>query len=212
MNIILPMPNSLHGKSKVIKLTLLALTLLSFFVATWAIWQHNQFQQAALSKTRTELQGLTIKASKDIEAIFRKAMGKVDFIAKNLSSGQLDKSGMLQQIKSLVAENPNYYGSSITYPPYGYDTTKRLYAPYFHRVIGESSKLELAQIEDSYDYTEPDYDWFVRPMKEGRSCFGKPYWDPVGETYMITYSSIFYDPDFNSGNKNSLLYCPILRV
>jgi hypothetical protein len=191
-------------QKNIISRILLALTLLSFLAATWVIWQHIQFRQVAFTKTKTELQGLTIKATQDIEAIFRKAMGKVDFIARNLSSGHLDQSGMLQQIQLLVAEDPNYYGSSITFRPYGFDNAKRLYAPYFHRIIGDSSKLELAQIEESYDYTEPDYDWFVRPMKEGRSCWGEPYWDPVGGTYMITYSSVFYDPDSNSGNKTPL--------
>ena len=187
-------------------------TILSFFVAAGAIYQHLKFQRESFEKANSDLQSLTIKATQDIEAIFRKAMIKVNATADKLSTGKINGAEIQEQIRSLILENPNYHGSSITYPPYGYDTTKRLYAPYFHRVIGDSSKLELAQIEHSYDYTEPDYDWFVRPMKEGRSCFGKPYSDPVGETYMITYSSIFYDPDFNSGNKNSLLYCPILRV
>jgi hypothetical protein len=158
------------------------------------------FKRDNFQKTKTELQDLTIQATKDIETIFKQAMVKVDDIANGISSGHRDQTEILQQVKTLVASNPNYYGSSITFRPYGYDPAKRLYAPYYHRVIGEEGKLELARIEDSYDYTEQDYDWYVRPMKDGNS-WGEPYWDPAGKTYMITYSSVFYDNNSISGEK-----------
>ncbi len=193
-----------NRKKKNIKfLVLLTLTVLSFIASAGFIWHHIQFQRETFAKTKTELQNLTINATKDIESIFRQAMGKVDSIAHNLSSGNIDKSEILLQIKSLVAENPNYYGSSVSYRPYGYDDTRRLYAPYYHRVFGDMGRLELSQIEDSYDYTKQDYDWFVRPMKQG-SCWGEPYWDPAGKTYMITYSSVFYEKNPNPDIKKPL--------
>lgn len=197
------MPDLPQRRNKVIKLTLLAFTVLSFLAAATAIFQHIKYQRESFEKTKTELQNLTVKATQDIEAIFRKAMGKVDAIADKLSTGKINGAEIQEQIRSLILENPNYYGSTIAYRPYGYEPNKRLYAPYYHRVNKETGNLEFFQLEDSCDYTKPDPDWFVRPMEKG-SGWGEPYWDPAGKIFMITYSSVFYDSDSSTSKKTPL--------
>jgi hypothetical protein len=184
-------------------LILLILTLLSFIAATNSIWHHIRYQQETYANTKTVLRNLTLKATEDIEAIFKQAMGKVDIIADKLTNGKMGKPEILQQIQALVLENPNYYGSTIAYRPYGYEPNKRLFAPYFHRLNREGGNLEFFQLEDSCDYTQPDPDWFVRPMKEG-SSWSEPYWDPAGKAFMVTYSSVFYELDSSTGKKTPL--------
>jgi hypothetical protein len=187
-------------KRKLVFAVFLILSVLSFVAASLAIWQHIRYQQETFAKTKTELQSLTLKATKDIESIFKQAMAKVDTIANKLTSGRIQKSEIQEQIRNIILQNPNYYGSTICYRPYGYDPSKRLFAPYYHRINSESDKLEFLKLEDQYDYTKPEYDWFVRPMNSG-SSWGEPYWDPAGKTYMITYSSVFYDYDSGTDRK-----------
>lgn len=179
---------------------LLVLSVLSFIAVTNSIWHHIRYQQETFAKTKTELKSLTLKATQDIESIFKQAMGKVDIIAEKLSTEKVGKSEILQQIQALVLENPNYYGSTVAYRPYGYKPDKRLFAPYYHRINRDIGELEFFQLEDSCDYTEPDPDWFVRPMEKG-SGWGEPYWDPAGKAFMITYSSVFYEHDSSAGKK-----------
>lgn len=193
------LPDPYPNKKRISFLILCAMSVICFFGASVTIWHHIQYQQDNFAKTKVELQLLTIKATQDIEAIFKQAMGKVDTIANNLTSGKIDKSDISNQIQALVLQNTNYYGSTICYRPFGFDQGKRLFAPYFHRTDGASNHLEFIQLEDQYDYTKPEYDWFSRPMRSGNS-WGEPYWDPAGKTYMITYSSVFYDHD-SSGKK-----------
>lgn len=190
------------GKNRAF-IILLLLSGFSFVAAAGAIWHHIQYRRETFAKTKDELQRLTVKATQDIEVIFKQAMANVDSVAGELTGGQIDKSGVLPQIRSLILKNPNYYGSTICYRPYGHDPAIRLFAPYYHRINGESGELEFVKLEDQYDYTKPEFDWFVVPMKEGNR-WGEPYWDPAGKTYMITYSSVFYDRDPKTGKKTPL--------
>jgi len=199
-----PSPSNQNTKKKRIAfIILLVFAVLNFIAASDAIWHHIRYQRETFAKTKTELKSLTLKATQDIEAIFKQAMGKVDIIADKLTTGMIGKFEISQQIQSLVLENPNYYGSTIAFRPYGYESDKRLFAPYYHRINRESRDLEFFQLEDSCDYTEPDPDWFVRPMKDG-SGWGEPYWDPAGKAFMITYSSVFYEQVFSIGKKTPL--------
>lgn len=199
-----PFVNELYtGKKRLTLTILLIFSLLSFVITFGLVWNHIQFQQHTVSKTKTELQELTVKATQDIESIFKRAMEKVDSIANDLTAGTLTKAEMLNRIEALVMNNPNYYGSTISYRPFGFDPSKRLYAPYFHRVENSENKLEFLQLEESYDYTLPEYDWFEIPMKEG-SRWGEPYWDPAAKTYLITYSSVFYQNISDAQEKSPL--------
>ena len=164
---ILNQSNHNHKRKITAFIILLILAILSFLASVAVICHQIRFQHDTFLMTKSELQYKTKKGAKDIDAIFMQAKQKVDTLASYISSGKFDQAELVQQIQSLVAENPNYYGSSITYRPFGYDATRRLYASYYHRVPGEESKFKLIQIEDLYDYTKADYDWYVRPMKEG---------------------------------------------
>ena len=192
-----------HRRNRVVKLLLLAFSIFSFFAAAGVIWHHIKYERETFLKTKTELQNLTVKATRDIDAIFRQAMDKVDTLADNLTNGKIDKSEILPQIRSLILQNPDYYGSTICYRPYGYNPEKRLFAPYYHRSGGNQDELEFIKLEEQYDYTLPKCDWYVRPMKDG-SGWAEPYWDPAGKTLMITYSSVFYENNPKTDKKTPL--------
>jgi len=177
---------------------LLLLSVLSFFAASGVIFHHIRYQRETLSKIKTDLQKLTVKATKDIDAIVRQAMSDVDEVANKLTNSKIDKSEISHQISTLILKSPNYYGSTICYRPFGYDPEKKLFAPYYHRISENQEKLKFIKLEEECDYTK--YDWYVQPMKIGNGWTG-PYWDPAGKTLMITYSSAFYDIEAKTGKK-----------
>lgn len=179
---------------------LLLLSVLSFFAASGVTFHHIRYQRETSFKIKTDLKNLTIKATKEIDAIVKQAMSEVDAVANNLTNGKIDKSEISRQISTLILKSPNYFGSTICYRPFGYDPSKKLFAPYYHRNRGNQQELEFIKLEEKYDYTKPKYDWYVQPMKNGNDWAG-PYWDPAGKTLMITYSSVFYDIDAETGKK-----------
>ena len=180
---------------------LVIFSVLSFFAATGAIFHHIRYQLETLANIKADLQELTTKATKDIDTIVRQAMSEVDNVANNLTNGKIEKAAILNQISTLILKSPNYYGSTICYSPFGYDPAKKLFAPYYHRISGNQEELKFVKLEDDYDYTKSD--WYVQPMTNGSGWTG-PYWDSAGKTLMITYSSVFYDSNSETGKKTPL--------
>jgi hypothetical protein len=51
------------------------------------------------------------------------------------------------------------------------------------------------QIEDQYDYTDPEQEWYGAALAEG-SRWSEPYFDEsVGDIFMTTYSAVFHEPE-----------------
>jgi len=186
-------------KNNTVFLMLIIFSVLSCLAAAGLIYHHIDYRRDIVIETKTSLQEFTVKATQDIEAILRQTMKDADTVADGLSKGKLSSSEVLQRLKTIAQNDPKYYGAAIAYRPYGYDPKRRLYSPYYKK-SGIDGQLESVQIETIYDYTKPEYDWYGLPMQEG-SRWGEPYWGPAGKTYMVTYSSVFYEHDPGSGNK-----------
>lgn len=202
-----PSPTKLNSNKKNRAfLILLVFSVLSFVTAAGFIRHHILYQRNTVNNTKTELQNLTFKATQNIDFIIKHAMNSADSIANALTMGKIKKTEILKNIQFLILKNPNHYGATICYKPYKYDSSVRLFAPYYHRVKGETEKLEFQNIEQEYDYTKLDteFDWFQRPINEGNR-WTEPYWDKVGKTYMITYSSVFYDANDTIKDKETAI-------
>lgn len=184
---------------KIVFIVMLIISVTGFISAASLIYNHIDYRQNIVSETKTKLQHLTDAASQEIEAILLKTMDNANKMAADLTKGNIEVSILLKHLKKVVKNNPNYYGGAITYRPFGFDPDCRLYSTYYKK-SGINGKLEFIQIETVYDYTKPEYSWYVAPMKNG-SCWGEPYWGPAGKAYMVTYSSVFYENDSTTGEK-----------
>jgi hypothetical protein len=166
------------------------------------ICQHIDYKRDIANTTKKELETLTDKATQAIEAIVRQTMHDADIIANGLSSGKLSNSEALLQLKTILQNNPKYYGATIAYQPHGYDPGRRLYAPYYKK-SGVDGQLEFVQIETSYDYTMAERKWYSIPIQKGKGWI-EPYWGEASQILMVTYSSVFYDYDPANGSKRPL--------
>jgi len=99
----------------------------------------------------------------------------------------------------MLGANPNYHGGTVTFKPFGYDRNTNLYSAYYSR-SGPYGEFKYQRLDEIYDYTSADYDWYVAPMASNNR-WSEPYWDEAGKTYMITYSALFYSVDAVTGER-----------
>ena len=92
---------------------------------------------------------------------------------------------------------------------FGYDPSIRLYSPYYSR-LEPYGMLKFARLDQIYDYTGADYDWYTEPMAHGNRWVG-PFWGEAGKTYLTTYSALFYsvDPATGARLKNGVVVIDI---
>ena len=83
---------------------------------------------------------------------------------------------------------PEVFGIGVAYEPQAYDSEDGLYAPYYVKRQGE---LQLIQLEDIYDYTKPQHDWYHIPLTEG-PVWQEPYFEQASDTMLAEYTTPFY--------------------
>jgi hypothetical protein len=172
-----------------------ALWLLAAFSAAGLVWSvliisiHTSYKADIIESTKANLLSLTGEAVQSIDAILREAMNDVDSTAAELSAGKLSKDSALERMRNALDRNPRFYGSTVTYRPFGFDPKRRLYSCY---LVKKSGRTEYVQLDSVYDYTKSEYDWFG-PALEGGPLWTQPYYDDAAGTYMVTYSAPFYE-------------------
>lgn len=105
-----------------------------------------------------------------------------------LESGTWDQSSINHLLISIVKNNTDIFGSTISFAPFEFDSRIKAYAPYYYK---GSDGITFLQLADSYDYFEKD--WFKKPVETESPLWSDPYFDEGGgQTLMITYSSPFF--------------------
>jgi len=96
---------------------------------------------------------------------------------------------LLDVLEKSVKNNPDVYGSTIAFEPFGFDPSSRYFAPYFFRQREDVRSTYIGGKDYHYFY----YDWYVIPKELGRSEWSEPYFDEgAGNILMATYSTPFF--------------------
>ena len=171
--------------------TLLRIGLaLSLLLGLGWTYQHWTYQRAMTAASRSQLVTATSAGTVAIDKITRHAMDQVEAIARELDAGTLDRTSALVRLREAVDANPDFFGMSVTYRPFGWAPHQRLYSAYFQRKNGQTAFLRL---DEAYDYTRPEFEWYGRAMANG-PLWTRPYFDEAAATTMITYSRPFIGP------------------
>jgi phosphoserine phosphatase RsbU/P len=105
-----------------------------------------------------------------------------------LETGTWDQSSINQLLITIVKNNTDIFGSTISFAPFEFDSRIKAYAPYYYK---GSDGITFVQLADSYNYFERD--WFKKPVESESPFWSDPYFDEGGgQTLMITYSSPFF--------------------
>jgi len=117
-------------------------------------------------------------------------------ITNDLNSGKLKDDMVSARLRNTLQEHPELYGVVVAYKPYAYNSTIRLYAPYY---VWGQNEPQLIQIEDVYDYTQPDVNdgisprtvWYHQPLDEGAGWV-EPYFGTASDSFLVLYGLPFY--------------------
>ncbi len=185
-----------HGRLIFNILLLLCITsfILVLFLGQAYVKSPSQMLESAKSNARDQAGN----ASQQIDLELMILKSNSESIANDLTSGELEKKEIVNRLKETLEDNPKLFGSSVVYKPYQYNSTQRLYGPYYKR--NRNGSLELVHLGEMYDYTLPDgtngirTNWYHQPLNEGPIWF-EPYFGSAAQTLLVNYKVPFYSTD-----------------
>lgn len=160
-------------------------------------YHYIDYKEEINATAKKELTALTSNAVLQIDAELTEVMRSAEKLAGRLGRAQLPEKTMHALLRKTLNSNPKYFGGTITFRPYGYSADKELYSAYYTK--SDDGTLSFQRLDEVYDYTTPEYDWYVEPMKSG-SRWGEPYWDEAARSHLITYSALFYETTDDGGD------------
>ncbi|NRB39362.1 MAG: hypothetical protein HRU20_12985 [Pseudomonadales bacterium] len=113
----------------------------------------------------------------------------INQLADDLHSGALGIKDIDKRIKKDLAENTWMYGLGLSFEPYVLDPLVKLKSNYF--VLGADDKVKEAQI--NYDYTLFKYDWYRKPLLEGKR-WSEPYFGEASQELTADFGRPFWLP------------------
>lgn len=179
---------------------LLVLSFAAFAAAVTLAYRYASYRRTMTGAARAQLVSTTGAAAADIDAIVRSAVSAADAIADPLSSGALAGDALRARMQATAAASVRFYGVCVSYKPFAFDPKRRLYSLYFAKKGG---RLQFVQLDQVYDYTSPEYEWFT-PVVEDGPRWTQPYYDAAAATTMITYSRPFSRIDPATGARTPI--------
>ncbi|MDD5085872.1 MAG: SpoIIE family protein phosphatase [Candidatus Omnitrophica bacterium] len=166
--------------------------LVSCTVIFTAIFGYNYlFSRRIIAKNIAEsAKNLTSATVNKIDSVLQSVEKSPQNIAAFLEQSSCTKEEIMGLLRSAVESNPEIYGATIAFEPYGFDKGSLYFAPYFYKSEGETKFSYLGG--DSYQYFY--WDWYQIPKELDRPVWSEPYFDEGGGgVIMSTYSVPFYE-------------------
>ncbi len=169
-------------------------------VATlWFVLQYRstrtQLEDAAFAHARQQ----ATTAAADLNKVFSGVIAIADGIANDLSDGKLAYPDFRKRLEAEVKQNPTIDGLAVTFEPYVYDPTLKLYQSYYYQQAdGTFANLDGA----SYDYSvaasddanAPKTAWYHQPLQNG-AMWQEPFLATGAGKVLIEYGVPFYRID-----------------
>jgi sulfur transfer complex TusBCD TusB component (DsrH family) len=103
----------------------------------------------------------------------------------------LTEQELYQLLEQNLKNQELAYGLAIAYVPYQFDPKRKLFSPYVYRQDNKIIRKEISG--EAYDYTQPQWEWWHKPLASGKGEWTEPYFDKgAGNIMMSTYSIPFY--------------------
>lgn len=167
-----------------------SLTLLGTACIFFAVFFYNYAisRQTVLKTVEDNTRYLTLSTVHKIENTLLGIEKTPLYLAASLESQVYTRDMLLQWIENVLNTNPEIFGATVAYEPFGFDRKSRYYAPYICR---EDDKLRIDDAETAYNYFF--WDWYLMPKELGRPIWSEPYFDTGGGNIVMTSFSVpFY--------------------
>ncbi len=176
---------------------LLLVCLASLGLTLFGLFRYLGYERGIVEPLKQDLIRRTREAASRIEAALTPAREAAESMAARLDAiVDPNEEQLVELLREAVLSDESCYGGAIAFEPNRFDPERRLYAPYLARKNGEMTFL---RIEETYDYTDPSQEWYVKALAEGPR-WSEPYFDTsVGDVLMTTYSSVFHDEGVPQG-------------
>ncbi|MEQ9357435.1 cache domain-containing protein [Coleofasciculus chthonoplastes] len=178
-----------------LSLTLCVTSFLVTFLLAFSYWQEKR---QTIQKAKQNAKQEAVRAAQKIDAELRQLKDSTTSLANDLTSGKLQDEQLKDRLVRIMTANPDFYGIGAAYAPYAYDPEVQLYAPYY---VKRDGQLQMLQIELSYDYTQPEQEWYNRPFSEGE-VWNDPEFGQASNILNIDFSVPFYQIDRKNQKKN----------
>ncbi len=169
----------------------LLIASISLLAASLLSYQYVVNKDALDETAKDELKRVTSQAVSQIDSVLMGVTRSAERVASEIGSRRPSEEEMRAMLRRTLQESEHYFGGTITFRPYGYDEKRRLYSAYYTR-LDEKGTFRFQRLDEVYDYTSSEYDWYVDAMEKG-SRWGEPYWDEAAKSHLVTYSALFYE-------------------
>jgi len=162
----------------------------SLALTLFGAYHYYGYERGIVEPLKEDLIQRTRDAAARIETSLAPAREAAGMMARRLDAADDPREERLVDLlREAVGSDESCFGGAIAFEPYAFDSERRLYAPYVARKNGE---LTFQRIEESYDYTDPEQEWYGMALTEGPR-WSEPYFDAsVGDILMTTYSDLFH--------------------
>jgi hypothetical protein len=172
-----------------------------FLVAAFVFERRYRLQRSQLvTSIQDAAQQKTITAAQELNAFISRLVPVTNEIAQTLASKKLSAD----EIEALLKERKptDFFGLGVAFAPYAFDSSQRLFAPYYFENKG---KDELVLLNDSYDYTDPNIQWFHNPLTQGAQ-FSSPYIGIASKTILAEYGVPFYNAESTTNEPAGIVF------
>jgi len=161
---------------------------IGLFLVTFSIYYY--FTRSTIQETTKENAVLIANNTVNrIELVLSTEERIPEIVAKMLESSFLDRDSLIPFLKSILKNNKNICGSSISYEPYYFPDKGMFYAPYVYR----QGHLIRSTMLGNENYEYAFMDWYQIPKMTKTTYWSEPYFDEGGgNMLMTTYSVPFY--------------------
>lgn len=106
------------------------------------------------------------------------------FVAAN---PDLTRDQIRRTLMAAVEQEPLIFGAAVAFEPHEFSPSVRLFAPYAVRRQGQIAFMDIGA--DSYDYTDPKWEWYRVPRESGVAAWTEPYFDQgAGDAMLCTFA------------------------
>ncbi|HUW68071.1 MAG TPA: Cache 3/Cache 2 fusion domain-containing protein [Candidatus Nanoarchaeia archaeon] len=173
--------------------------LITLFLVMFLGYTYMHSTSSMLEDAKEKARNQAKDAAAEIDTNLINLVTVSESITNDLNSGKLEDDKVSARLRNTLQEHPELYGVVVAYKPYAYNSTTRLYAPYY---VWGQNEPQLIQIEEVYDYTQPDVNdgisprtvWYNQPLVEGAGWV-EPYFGTASDTLLVLYALPFYSPN-----------------
>ena len=170
---------------------------LTFFVSAYLSYRFVSIRTNFLFKAEENARKETESAARELNAFINVLKPLAQTIAQKIGSAQMSKQQIIELLKK--SKPTEVSGLGVAFLPHTLDPQTKLFAPYYAEINGTQ---QLIHVEQVYDYTGKENEWFYRPLKEGAG-FTEPYYGKATKTIVAEYQVPIYRTDA-SGNKQAI--------